>query len=168
MDVNNCYFHYYLIFWLSLLIIFSLKWQRFAKNARHTFAEPKFTSLNNFFCPINSRKRKDFSFTVMNRKEKQQIPTFQKQEPADVWRFCLKKMTETMSWLSKELLISRKSTNHCCSVTMCTLRYQTNYIHSPHCISKKMPVFRCVWWSTMCKSHTDNAFFLALDASSTG
>lgn len=71
------------------------------KNAHHTFSEPIFLSLNNFFCPINSQKRKDFSFTVMNRKEKQQIPTFKKQEPADVWRFCLKKMTETMSWLLK-------------------------------------------------------------------
>lgn len=33
---------------------------------------------------------KTLSFTIINDKEKQQILTFQKLEPANVWHFCFK------------------------------------------------------------------------------
>lgn len=41
-------------------------------------------------CPTRSPKPKDSSFTLINDKEQQQILTFMKLEPANLWHFCLK------------------------------------------------------------------------------
>ena len=43
------------------------------KNDCHNFREPKVMSLNCFFCPTNSPKPKDSSFTIIDDKAKQQI-----------------------------------------------------------------------------------------------
>ena len=47
-------------------------------------------SLISLFCLTNSLKPSDIQFSVMYDKEKQQILTFQKLEPEDVWHFCTK------------------------------------------------------------------------------
>ena len=66
------------------------KMSKMMKNAYHYFPEPTLTSLNYFFSPTSSPKPKGSSFTVINDKEKQQILTFKKLEPAN-GHFCFKK-----------------------------------------------------------------------------
>ena len=52
------------------------------KNAHHNFPSIKWCPQNCFFCPTNSPKAEYSSFTIIKDKDKQQIPTFNKMEPA--------------------------------------------------------------------------------------
>lgn len=54
------------------------------------------TVQSDIFCPANSPKHKDYSFAMVEDKEKGQILTFMKPEPENVLTFLHKKMTKTI------------------------------------------------------------------------
>ena len=73
----------YLILLINQLIILKIQSMN-CKMKCYGFPKPKVISLDCFFCPTTTSIPKDSSFTVMNEKEKQQILTFKKLEPANV------------------------------------------------------------------------------------
>ena len=105
-------------------------------------------------CPTRSPKSKDSSFTVRNDKEQQQILTFMKLEPANLWHFCLK---NDWNYQNSQQLIFWPTDCH--SSTLLCLN--SNHILTiPFAISGNLLYFSTVIFSVL--ESTDRAHFYSV------
>lgn len=94
------------------------------KNSHHNLQETNVTSLNSFLCSTNSPKPKEFSFTVINNREIQQLLKYKKFEPANVLTYLLNKLLKQSinnqnSWpFQLPYGFSRQTGGDCISLSM--------------------------------------------------